>query len=68
MPFLSTASLVDGARATLLLGAVSGVYYWRARTEEWHLGADPAYRAYSEWMARNGPVPRFVARLYGRGP
>lgn len=67
LPFLSTASLVDGARATLLLGAVSGVYYWRARTEEWHLGADPAYRAYSEWMARNGPVPRFVARLFGQG-
>jgi protein-S-isoprenylcysteine O-methyltransferase Ste14 len=63
IPILSTASLVDGARATLLLGAVSGVYYWRAKTEERHLRADPAYAAYDGWMRRNGPVPRFFAWL-----
>ena len=42
---------------------VSGVYYWRARTEEQHLSADPAYRDYAEWMERNGPIPRLINRL-----
>lgn len=59
IPVLSTGSLVDAARATILLGVVSGVYYWRAKTEERHLSSDPAYRAYSEWMERRGAVPRF---------
>ncbi|PAX07286.1 methyltransferase family protein [Sphingomonas lenta] len=66
LPFLSTASLVDAARATILLGVVSGVYYWRAKTEERHLREDPAYQAYDAWMARNGPVPRLFARLRGQ--
>ena len=66
IPVLSTGTWVDAARSTILLGAVSGVYYWRARTEERHLSADPAYREYSEWMARYGLVPRFFAWLAGR--
>ncbi|HEX8554094.1 MAG TPA: isoprenylcysteine carboxylmethyltransferase family protein, partial [Sphingomonas sp.] len=61
IPLLSTASLVDAARATALLAIVSGVYYWRALTEERHLGEDPAYQAYSDWMTRHGPVPRVFA-------
>jgi steroid 5-alpha reductase family enzyme len=65
LPMLSTAGLVEGARATLLLAAVGGVYYWRARTEERHLRSDPAYAEYHAWMARNGPVPRFFAWLRG---
>jgi len=65
IPFLTTGSLVDAARATLLLGAVSGVYYWRAKTEEWHLGADPAYAEYSDWMTRNGLVPRLFRWVRG---
>ena len=65
LPILSTAGLVEAARATLLLGAVSGVYWWRAKTEERHLRADPAYAAYDAWMARNGPVPRFFAWVRG---
>ena len=67
IPILSTGSLVDAARATIILGAVSGIYYWRARTEERHLLADPAYREYSAWMARNGAVPRFFRLITGRG-
>lgn len=66
IPFFTTGSLVDGLRATVLLAAVSGVYYWRAKTEERHLGADPDYRAYSAWMARNGWVPRFFGFVLGR--
>ena len=63
LPWLSTGSPVDAARATLLLAAVSGVYYWRATTEARHLRHDPPYVAYSEWVERNGPVPRFLAWL-----
>jgi len=68
LPFLAASgSLTDAVRNTVILAAVSGVYYWRAVTEEQHLGADPAYRAYAEWMERNGPVPRFFRWLTGRG-
>ncbi len=66
VPVLSTGSFVDAARATLLLGCVSGVYYWRAKTEERHLKLDPAYRDYFAWMDRNGPVPRLFDRVLGR--
>ena len=45
---------------------VSGVYYWRARTEERHLSADPAYVDYAAWMERNGPIPRLINRLKPR--
>ncbi len=65
IPVLSTGSLVDAVRATVILAAVSGVYYWRARTEERHLSADPVYRDYSAWMERHAPVPRFFRWLGG---
>lgn len=68
IPVLTTGSVVDAARATLLMCAVSGVYYWRARTEERHLGLDPAYRDYSAWMERNGAVPRSIAWAMGKSP
>jgi protein-S-isoprenylcysteine O-methyltransferase Ste14 len=64
LPFLAASgNPVDMIRNTVVLGLVSGVYYWRARTEERHLMADPAYRDYAEWMERNGPLPRLVRRL-----
>jgi len=65
IPMLSTGSLADAGRATAILGLVSGVYYWRAKTEERHLSLDPDYRAYSGWMARHGAVPRMVRWLRG---
>ncbi|MBV9841527.1 MAG: protein-S-isoprenylcysteine methyltransferase [Sphingomonadaceae bacterium] len=66
MPFLATTgALTDAVRNTVTLGMVSGVYYWRARTEERHLASDPDYVAYAAWMARHGPVPRFFAWLRG---
>lgn len=66
IPLLATTgSWADAVRNTLLLAAVSGVYYWRAKTEELHLGVDPAYQAYSGWMGRHGLVPRAFARLRG---
>jgi protein-S-isoprenylcysteine O-methyltransferase Ste14 len=67
LPFLATSgSLADAARNTALLAAVTGVYYWRAKTEEKHLGADPDYVAYAEWMAEHGPITRRIERLLGR--
>jgi protein-S-isoprenylcysteine O-methyltransferase Ste14 len=65
-PFLvSNGSFTDMVRNTMILAAVSGVYYWRARTEERHLGADPAYRDYAAWMERNAPIPRAIRWLKG---
>jgi protein-S-isoprenylcysteine O-methyltransferase Ste14 len=67
LPFLATTgNPVDMVRNTVLLGLVSGVYYWRAKTEEKHLSEDPAYRDYSRWMDRNGPVTRLLDRLAPR--
>lgn len=61
LPFLvASGSWVDAIRNTTLLAAVTGVYYWRARTEEWHLSADPDYRTYAAWMAENGPITRLL--------
>ncbi|WHO39177.1 isoprenylcysteine carboxylmethyltransferase family protein [Sphingobium sp. AP49] len=69
LPFLTvTGSFTDMVRNCVLLGVTNAIYYWRAKTEEQHLSADPDYRAYSDWMARNAPVPRFFAWLTGRKP
>jgi protein-S-isoprenylcysteine O-methyltransferase Ste14 len=67
LPFLATTgSLTDVVRNSFIMVVVAGVYYWRARTEERHLSADPAYQAYAEWMERNGPLPRLLRFLSGR--
>ena len=67
LPFLVTgASWVDGLRNTVLIAAVSGIYYLRAKTEEKHLLADPAYRAYWNWAEAHAPIPRLFRRLTGR--
>jgi protein-S-isoprenylcysteine O-methyltransferase Ste14 len=60
--FVASGSTVDAIRNTVLLAAVTGVYYWRAKTEEWHLSADPDYRAYAAWMADHGPITRLFTR------
>lgn len=66
LPFLATSgNPVDMVRNTVVLALVSGVYYWRARTEEQHLSADPDYVAYARWMERHAPVPRFFVALRG---
>lgn len=66
--FATTGNLTDMIRNTVLLAMINGVYYWRARTEERHLMADPAYRTYAEWMDRNAPLPRLVRWLRGGSP
>ncbi len=64
LPFLVTSrSITDAVRNTIIMALVSAVYYWRAKTEEKHLMADPAYVEYYDWMERNAPVPRFFTAL-----
>ncbi len=66
MPFLvTTGSTADMIRNSAILALVSGIYCWRAKTEEKHLMADPAYAEYAAWMVRNAMVPRFFAALRG---
>ncbi|MEO8724414.1 MAG: isoprenylcysteine carboxylmethyltransferase family protein [Sphingobium sp.] len=61
MPFLATTgNWTDGVRNCTLLALTSGVYYWRARTEEAHLGTDPDYVAYSDWIASHGLFRRWA--------
>ena len=65
MPFIATSgSLTDEIRNTALLGAISAVYYWRAKTEERHLLAeDVKYRDYSAWMQQHGLITSRLAKL-----
>lgn len=65
LPFLVTShSPVDAIRNTVIMALVSAVYYWRAKTEERHLGdEDPKYREYSAWMAENALITRTFTRL-----
>ena len=68
LPFLvSTHNINDSIRNTFILIVVNGVYYWRARTEERHLMADPAYRAYAAWAAEHAPITRLIRRLTASG-
>jgi hypothetical protein len=47
---------------------VSAVYFWRAKTEERHMSNDPAYVAYSAWMAQFSPMARFLRGVKGLFP
>jgi hypothetical protein len=62
MPFMvDNGSVTDAVRNAFFLGCVSAIYFWRARTEERHLLAeDDKYRAYSQWMERNGLITRLL--------
>ena len=64
LPMLVTNhSMVDAIRNTVILAAVSGVYYWRAKTEERHLSQEDAkYLAYSLWMERHGAITSRLRR------
>jgi hypothetical protein len=74
LPFVVTnGSWTDAVRNTALLGIVSGIYYWRARTEEAHLLAeDPKYREYYDWMGEHGLLTsrlrKGLARFHRRPP
>lgn len=65
MPFLViNGSFTDVVRNTVMLSLVSGIYFWRAKTEEAHLLAeDQKYRAYHAWMAQNALITRSLGSL-----
>jgi protein-S-isoprenylcysteine O-methyltransferase Ste14 len=66
LPMLTTTGLTsDAIRNCCILGAINGVYFWRAKTEEKHLSADAAYVAYVGWMARRGPLARALRATVG---
>ncbi len=66
LPMLTTTGLTsDAIRNCCILGVISGVYFWRAKTEERHLSADPAYVAYAGWIARQGPVAKLLRVVKG---
>jgi protein-S-isoprenylcysteine O-methyltransferase Ste14 len=54
VPFISQAGRAQALRHTALLLALNAIYFWRARTEERHLSADPTYVAYAEWINEHG--------------
>ncbi len=61
LPFLVTSdSWVDAVRNVALMMMVSGVYFWRAKTEEKHLANDPAYGDYADWMSKYGLITRLL--------
>jgi protein-S-isoprenylcysteine O-methyltransferase Ste14 len=61
--FATTQNVTDMVRNTVVMALVAGVYYWRARTEERHLMADPHYQDYAAWMDRHAPLPRLLRRM-----
>jgi len=60
-PFFSTLGPDQAVKNCLLLLMVNMIYLLRARTEEKHLMTDPAYRDYSDWIAKYGVLPRFIS-------
>lgn len=66
IPFMvTTGSLVDALRNTFWLAVVSGIYFWRAKTEEKHLlGEDEKYRAYHAWMQDNALITHTGNRVW----
>lgn len=65
LPFLVTTGPGEAVRNCVLLALVNAVYWWRAKTEEKHLRADPIYVAYADWTERRLPLPR-VRRVLSR--
>jgi hypothetical protein len=50
-----------------MLAGVNLVYFLRAKTEERHLRADPAYVAYAAWIEQHGLFAH-IGRLLGLRP
>jgi protein-S-isoprenylcysteine O-methyltransferase Ste14 len=56
VPFVAGAGWVVAVQSCALLVCVNLVYFLRAKTEERHLRADPAYRDYEAFIAEHGLV------------
>ncbi len=67
VPFVSQQGWLEALRHCALLTLLNLVYYFRAMTEEWHLGRDPIYIAYSQWIGRNGLFRHLAPGKSGAG-
>jgi protein-S-isoprenylcysteine O-methyltransferase Ste14 len=56
VPFVAGAGWVVAVQSCALLVCVNLIYFLRAKTEERHLRADPAYRDYEAFIAEHGLV------------
>jgi len=54
VPFLAHGGALEALRHGLLLLALNGVYFLRAKTEERHLSRDPVYVDYACWIEAHG--------------
>ncbi len=61
IPFFGNGGLATSIRDCIALILVNSVYYFRAKTEERHLQADPDYVVYSSWMERNSLYAKLKA-------
>ncbi|CAD6557273.1 isoprenylcysteine carboxylmethyltransferase family protein [Paraburkholderia metrosideri] len=60
VPFIEPLGWKVAVMHCAALIAVNLLYFIRAKTEERHLMNDPEYRAYAEWIARNGMVAKLT--------
>jgi len=60
VPFCAHATWLENLQACVCLALTNGIYFLRARTEERHLGKDPAYLEYAKWVERNGLVGQIM--------
>jgi protein-S-isoprenylcysteine O-methyltransferase Ste14 len=60
VPFIEPLGWKVAMMHCAALIAVNLLYFIRAKTEERHLMNDPEYRAYAEWIARNGMVAKLT--------
>ncbi|OAJ53705.1 hypothetical protein A6V36_35700 [Paraburkholderia ginsengiterrae] len=63
VPFVEPLGWRAAVTHCAALVAVNLLYFLRAKTEERHLMNDPDYRAYAEWIARNGIFAK-IGRLF----
>lgn len=71
VPWVARGDAYLALRDCVWLGAISVVYFLRARTEERHLSRDPDYVRYALWMNDHGllaPLGRLVPFLRYRPP
>ncbi|QQC66381.1 isoprenylcysteine carboxylmethyltransferase family protein [Paraburkholderia ginsengisoli] len=64
VPFIEPLGFHVATMHCASLVVVNLLYFIRAKTEERHLMNDPEYRAYAEWIARNGMFAK-ISRVVG---
>lgn len=66
VPFIAGAGWWVAVQSCIVLGGANAIYWLRAKTEERHLSADPAYREYQAFMRVHGLLPTLGRMLRGR--